>query len=261
MPIFTMGKKNWNRKKEGRLRNNGSRSPRNQLGTPGLSSEEQVRYNLTTNQDGNTNVETPTISQPGVVPVSLTDVNDNDFVQDTIIKASDDEKVGTEPQEPAVVPKQQAPQEPMLTSVNNDGDDGATTVSTRSTSGINPEIVDTVRTAEKAINDTIRELRVIGEPSDLQEVQQELFANSGVPSAPNDHTAGLNNDGINSGDTDQNEVENEEEDSFVNDQIVGGTKTEKNEFPFFGKFGDHSLFTCIYLYSPYSFFLASTYYI
>ena len=86
-------------------------------------------------------------------------------------------------------------------------------------------------------------------------------ANKSDSSAPNDHTAGLNNDGINSGDTDQNEVENEEEDSFVNDQIVGGTKTEKNEFPFFGKFGDHSLFTCIYLYSPYSFFLASTYYI
>ena len=117
MPIFTMGKKSWNRKKEGRLRNNGSRSPKNQLGTPGLSSEEQVRYNLTTNQVVDTNVETPSISQPGVVAISLTDVNDNDFVQDTIIKTSDGGKVGTEPQDSNAVPKQQALQEPLLSNI------------------------------------------------------------------------------------------------------------------------------------------------
>ena len=188
MPIFTMGKKNWNRKKEGRPRNNASRSPKNHRGTPGLSSEEQIRYNLTTSQGVDTNVETTTISQPGVVALSLTDVNDDDFVQDTIIKTSDGGEVGTEPQESTDVPKQQASQESVLTSVNNDGDDDITITSTRSTSGINPEIVDTVRTAERAINDTIKELRVIGESSDLHEVQQELFANDGTPSAVNGTT-------------------------------------------------------------------------
>ena len=61
-------------------------------------------------------------------------------------------------------------------------------------------------------------------------------------SATNDNTVADNYD--NKDDWGQNEDESKEEDSFVNDQIVGGTNAGKNQFPFFGKHGD-LVFMCL----------------
>ena len=171
-------KKKKNKRQRDNKRQNTMRTPR-LLGTPGLSNEEKARYAISTKKNDNSNSASSNPPSTGGNNSSSCNAGDKDRSSDTVkaTEATSEEKAVS--QRPSGVPKQEASPTETTALITKGDDDGTTSIETTSVSGINPDLIRTVRTNEKIIESEIKELRTIADTyAHLHGIKQNLFSSS-----------------------------------------------------------------------------------